>query len=120
MKSCHVQIVDLNDFSVEVIKKGVPLQVFKLSSQNAVLFVFNDGTAHFIGNRRNEFRIEGKNFVCGESEEMVVLASDCGKVYVNCEKIELMLFGKKMCQLGVNPDTRQIVCTEKGKISVFE
>lgn len=120
MKSCHIQIIDLTDYSVEIIKKGVPLQVFRLNSQNAVLAVFNDGTANFIGKQNVEFRIEGKNFVCGENEDMVVLASDCGRVYVNCEKIDLMLFGKKMCQLGANPDTRQIIFTEKGKISVFE
>ena len=120
MKSCHLQIIDLNDFSVEIIKKGVPSQVFRLNRQDAVLAVYNNGTVIKIQNDIKEFCVEGKNFVCGESEDLIVLASNDGKIYVNWKKIDLKLDGKGPCQVGVNPDTHQIIFTEKGKISVFE
>lgn len=120
MKSCHLQVINLTDFSVEIIKKGVPLQVFRLNRQDAVLAVFDNGVVVVIENEIKEFCVEGKNFVCGESEDLIVLASNDGKIYVNWKKIDLKLGGKRVCQVGVNPDTRQIICTEKGMISVFE
>lgn len=120
MKGCHLQIVDIKTLEIQVLSKGVPKQVFYLPINESVFAVFPNDEVCVIDNEAKFFKLKGQNFTCCETEGQILVSSQDGFSYLNWVKVGINKVGKRLAAIGINPDTRQIVCAEKGQVHIFE
>ena len=120
MKGCHLQIVNIETLEIQVLSKGVPKQVFYLPINDLVFAVFPNEEVCVIDNEVESFKLKGQNFTCCETEGQVLVSSQDGFSYLNWVRIGINKVGKRPAVLGINPDTRQIICAEKGQVHIFE
>jgi hypothetical protein len=120
MKGCHLQVVDLSNFEIEVFQKGIPKQVFYLPLHDEVLAFFSNEEVFIIGQETTSLQLKGRDFACSETESDLLLTSSDGYSYLNFDPITILPSGKHIISTGINPDTRQIICAEKGQMHICD
>lgn len=120
MQGCHLQIVDIETLDIKVIEKGVPKQVFYLPINDLVFVVFPNQEVCVVDSECKFFKLQGQNFTCCETEGQILVTSQDDFSYLNWASIGIKKVGKRLVAMGINPDTRQIICAEKGQVHIFE
>ncbi|OMJ89636.1 hypothetical protein SteCoe_8175 [Stentor coeruleus] len=121
IEGCHLQIIDLNTHHNVCVRKGMPKQYFSMSSCEASLGIFNDGTGVIIDKEVKEFRAIDEDYCFADLFGKPILYSAQNKELIIDSKPYTIPFTTKIIQqIGCNPDTQNIYLTEKGIIHIIE
>ncbi|OMJ82975.1 hypothetical protein SteCoe_16186 [Stentor coeruleus] len=121
MNGCHLQYIDLASSQTVYIKKGALLQYYQLSSQEASVGIFANGSGVIIDKEVKEFSVKYNDYVFADLLGKSILCSTSGKELIFDGKTYDIGFAiKKVQTIGCNSDTHDIYITEKGRIHILE
>ncbi|OMJ82286.1 hypothetical protein SteCoe_17067 [Stentor coeruleus] len=121
IEGCHLQIIDLNNAHSFCIRKGAPKQYFSMSSSEASVVIFDDGTGMIIDKDIKEFRAINNDYCFSDIFGKPILCSaKHNELIIDCKPYRIPFTPKNIQQIGCNPDTQDIYLTEKGIIHILE
>lgn len=121
IEGCHMNIIDLNNAQNICVRKGTPKQYFSMSSCEASLSIFDDGTGVIIDKEIKEFRATDEDYCFADIFGKPILCSgQSNELIINGEPHLIPFKLKSVQQIGCNPDTQDIYLSEKGIIHIIE